>query len=108
MLSLTFSLIGPLFHHRFALAEAAAAQPVFNDLVATRAMLVQQFQPTIATDGERSLIYIAGRFTHAVVKRPKAGDFRVQGHLGGRSEIYTPTADEIEFGTRVLEVHDFV
>jgi len=46
-------------------------------------MLVQPFMPSIATTGEYSLILFAGEFSHAVVKRPKPADFRVQPHLGG-------------------------
>jgi uncharacterized protein YbjT (DUF2867 family) len=29
------------------------------------------------------LVFLDGAFSHAVVKRPKAGDFRVQSHYGG-------------------------
>ena len=46
-------------------------------------MLVQPFMASIAAEGEYSLMLFAGQFSHAIVKRPKAGDFRVQPHLGG-------------------------
>lgn len=51
-----------------------------------RAMMVQPFLPSVATEGEYSLLLFGGRFSHAVVKRPKPGDYRVQPHLGGREE----------------------
>ncbi|MGE0492911.1 MAG: RimK family alpha-L-glutamate ligase [Vulcanimicrobiota bacterium] len=47
--------------------------------------LVQPYLPSVACDGEFSLIFLDGRFTHAIRKQPAAGDFRVQEHLGGRS-----------------------
>lgn len=47
--------------------------------------LVQPYLPSVAHDGELSLVFLDGRFTHAVRKQPAAGDFRVQEHLGGRS-----------------------
>ena len=53
------------------------------DEVAGRRMLVQPFMASIAAEGEYSLMLFAGQFSHAIVKRPKAGDFRVQPHLGG-------------------------
>ena len=46
--------------------------------------LVQPLMPGILTDGEYSLFFFAGRFSHAIVKRPASGDFRVQEQFGGR------------------------
>ena len=51
-----------------------------------RRMMIQPFVETIA-DGEYSLILFDGALSHAVVKRPRTGDFRVQPHLGGRTEV---------------------
>lgn len=48
-----------------------------------RPMIVQPLIEEIAKTGEFSLMLFGGEFSHAVVKRPKAGDFRVQPHLGG-------------------------
>jgi len=53
-------------------------------------MLVQEFLPAIETSGEWSLIYIAGRFSHAVRKRARKGDFRVQQEFGGSIELAEP------------------
>lgn len=46
-------------------------------------MIVQPLIEEIARTGEFSLMLFDGEFSHAVVKRPKTGDFRVQPHLGG-------------------------
>ena len=35
--------------------------------------MIQEFQPTITTVGEYSLVFVQGVFSHAVVKRPKIG-----------------------------------
>ena len=51
--------------------------------VAGRRMLIQPFMASIAAHGEYSLMLFAGRFSHAMLKTPKSGDFRVQPHLGG-------------------------
>lgn len=45
-------------------------------------VLVQEFLPSIR-DGELSLVYIEGRFSHAVRKCPAAQEWRVQAPLGG-------------------------
>ena len=46
-------------------------------------MIVQPLIEEIARTGEFSLMLFDGEFSHAVVKRPRSGDFRVQPHLGG-------------------------
>ena len=53
------------------------------DSIAGKQMLIQPFQPAIAEEGEYSLFYFAGTFSHAILKRPAKGDFRVQEFLGG-------------------------
>lgn len=47
-------------------------------------VLVQAFLPAIEDRGELSLVYLAGEYSHALCKRPAAGDFRVQDRHGGR------------------------
>ena len=53
--------------------------------------LVQPFLPEIQTDGEWSLMFVDGEFTHAVVKRPAAGDYRVQEEYGGHATVTEPS-----------------
>ena len=48
--------------------------------------LLQPFLPEIQTGGELSLLFFDGVFSHAVCKRPKAGDYRVQFQFGGSNE----------------------
>ena len=63
-----------------ALASGAIRRPV----------LVQPFVEEIQTRGEWSLIFIETEMTHAVLKRPAAGEFRVQPRLGGTVETPEP------------------
>jgi glutathione synthase/RimK-type ligase-like ATP-grasp enzyme len=65
-------------------------------------MLIQPFQKAIEGDGEYSLMLFGGRFSHAIVKRPKAGDFRVQPHLGGRDEPCDPPEGAIDLARTAL------
>ena len=55
----------------------------FASLIARGDVLVQEFIPEVILHGEWSLIFIDGTFSHAGIKRPKAGDFRVQEEHGG-------------------------
>jgi len=61
--------------------------------VAGHRMMIQPYLPTIAEEGEYSLFYFGGNFSHAIIKRPAAGDFRVQEQYGGYEEaVMPPTA----------------
>ncbi len=61
--------------------------------VAGRRMMIQPYQAGIASEGEYSLFYFDGNFSHAIIKRPAAGDFRVQDQYGGFEEaIIAPEA----------------
>ena len=53
------------------------------DAFALSPLMVQPFVQSVVTHGEFSLIYFGGRFSHAIVKKPKPKDFRVQEEHGG-------------------------
>ena len=69
--------------------------------VAGRRMMVQPFQPTIA-NGEWSLILFGGDLSHCILKTPKAGDFRVQPHLGGIDTPCVPPAGALDLARAAL------
>jgi glutathione synthase/RimK-type ligase-like ATP-grasp enzyme len=64
--------------------------------------LVQPFVPEIVSDGEWSLLYFAGEFSHAVIKRPATGDYRVQDEFGGSVEPVQPNAATLAAADRAL------
>ncbi|MBA4308069.1 MAG: hypothetical protein C0429_15160 [Sphingopyxis sp.] len=49
-------------------------------------MMIQPYLANIADEGEYSLFYFAGQFSHAIIKHPAKGDFRVQDQFGGYEE----------------------
>jgi len=58
-----------------------------------RGALVQPFLPEIQ-NGELSLLFFDGVYSHAALKRPAAGDYRVQFQYGGTNED-TEVSDEL-------------
>jgi glutathione synthase/RimK-type ligase-like ATP-grasp enzyme len=75
---------------RFRADEAGALEAEFAALGAREDMLVQPYLASVAVEGEWSLLYFGGRYSHAVLKRPKAGDFRVQFNHGGGAVAAEP------------------
>src|SRR6185503_1367686 len=60
---------------------------------AARTWMLQPFVRAVEGEGEMSLFYFAHRYSHAVIKRPRAGDFRVQEEHGGHIAPAQPAAD---------------
>ncbi|MBB2923516.1 RimK family alpha-L-glutamate ligase [Cellulomonas cellasea] len=85
---------------RFATGSAEAADHL-RTLTATGDVLVQPYLPEILA-GERSVVVIGGRVSHAVRKTPAAGEFRVQAEYGGTDTAHTPTAAEVEVAHAAL------
>jgi glutathione synthase/RimK-type ligase-like ATP-grasp enzyme len=90
---------------RVAADDGASHQTRFEALLAKSpsGVMVQPFLPEIQEDGEWSLIFLGGVFSHAVVKRPADGDFRVQHDFGGTVERREPSESLVAEAQAVLE-----
>ncbi len=64
--------------------------------------ILQPFLPAVGEEGELSLFYFDGDFSHAVTKVPVPGDFRVQQQFGGVSHRVDPWPGALEAAARVL------
>jgi glutathione synthase/RimK-type ligase-like ATP-grasp enzyme len=62
----------------------------FSELLQTGDIIVQSFVEEIVTKGELSLIFFNKVFSHAICKKVKTGDFRVQTQFGGTAEPIQP------------------
>lgn len=57
--------------------------PNLVKVFADRSFMVQPFINAIVDEGEFSLFYFSGEYSHTILKSPKHGDFRVQEEHGG-------------------------
>lgn len=71
-------------------------------LLTTGPMLVQRFVPEVLTEGEWSLMYFHGEWSHAVRKRARTGEFRVQEEHGGTVEFADADAAMLAAAERAL------
>lgn len=69
---------------------------------ADRPCMVQPFIAAIQTEGEFSLFYIGGQFSHAIRKCPKPRDFRVQEEHGASINAVAPEPELLGRGDEVL------
>lgn len=79
-------------------------QARLSEILVSSGALVQQFVPEIKTNGEWSFIFFARKFSHAVLKQPKEGDFRVQEQFGGYLHRTSPSLGLIEQAQRVVDL----
>ena len=70
------------------------------------AAMIQPYLPSIEDEGEVSLLYFDGAFSHAVRKTPRAGDFRVQPEYQGVITTHRPVDDERAAAEAVLAAVD--
>ena len=90
--------------YRTSPATARDDQPRLDEILRRSGAMIQKFVDEITTTGEWSLIFFAGKFSHAVLKRPQDGDFRVQSDFGGTSHLHTPPAELITQAEEILRL----
>jgi len=67
-----------------------------------RRCLAQPFLPAVV-EGEATLLYFNGAFSHALLKRPAEADYRTQSIFGARETPLAPSADQLSAAERALE-----
>ena len=65
--------------------------------------IVQEFQKNIIKSGEVAVILFGGKYSHAVLKKAKKGDFRVQDDFGGTVETITPSKEIIDLAEKAIK-----
>ncbi len=64
--------------------------PNLKECFDQKEFMLQPFMRSIVEEGEFSLFYFNGQYSHAIVKKPKSDDFRVQEEHGGQLSLITP------------------
>jgi glutathione synthase/RimK-type ligase-like ATP-grasp enzyme len=68
----------------------AGAQAALDEVLAHSDAMIQPYLEEIEAEGEWSFIFLDGAFSHAALKTPASGDFRVQAEHGGSARKQTP------------------
>ncbi|MEA3460581.1 MAG: hypothetical protein U9R49_01800 [Bacteroidota bacterium] len=88
--------------YRFKAGESDSYEQVLRNLLQEEAMMIQEFQHQVPEKGELSFVVIGGTCTHAMLKKAKIGDFRVQDDFGGTLHPYKASEEEIAFAEAVV------
>lgn len=74
----------------------------FNNLIQHEDFMLQEFQYNVVSKGEVAFMLFNGEYSHAILKKAKQGDFRVQDDFGGTVHEYNPSKSEIEFAIKSI------
>lgn len=88
--------------YRVTRESAAEVEAAVQPLLAAESFIVQPFQDAVVREGEDTLMVLNGRYTHAVRKKVRAGDFRVQDEHGGTVHDYEPTPEQRDLAERAM------
>ncbi|GAC15495.1 ATP-grasp domain-containing protein [Aliiglaciecola lipolytica] len=89
------------YTYRLTLDAVLAEEQGLSEVFSTRGYMIQPFIKSVVNEGEYSLFYFNGKFSHCIVKVPKHNDFRVQEEHGGQlrsveaEEPLLETANEV-------------
>lgn len=86
-----------------SLSTSSNDQQRLDEILKHSGALIQEFRSEIVETGEWSLIFFQREFSHAVLKQPSAGDFRVQEELGGIIRTAVPSDSLINQAERTLK-----
>lgn len=77
---------------------------IVQSTFANRSYMVQPFIQSIVDEGEYSLFYFNGEYSHAILKTPEIGDFRVQEEHGGLIQSTVVTISIANAGKRIMDI----
>lgn len=72
-----------------------------------RAAMIQPFLPAIVEEGEFTLFFVEGQFSHGVRKRPGPGEYRIQSLYGGYESDYAPSPADLAQAQAVVAALPF-
>jgi glutathione synthase/RimK-type ligase-like ATP-grasp enzyme len=79
--------------YRLTLENLNEQADVLKAVFAQREFMLQPFLTGIIDEGEYSLFYFAGHYSHSILKQPESGDFRVQEEHGGQLRSIQPNEE---------------
>jgi glutathione synthase/RimK-type ligase-like ATP-grasp enzyme len=81
-----------------------AGQEALNKILNESGAIIQKFIGEISEKGEWAFIFFKGKYSHAVLKKTAANDFRVQEKYGGSTETGTPPAYLVETAGNIIKI----
>lgn len=96
--------VGTNSQHTFVLDEYVSADLLskLEKTFANRPFFVQPFMTNVQSEGEYSLFFFGGEYSHAILKKPEQGDFRSQEEHGAEIKSVVATSKQIMAAEKLL------
>lgn len=96
--------VGTNAQHQFVLARPIPDEVMskLQHVYQERPFFVQPFIRNIQSDGEYSLFFLGGQFSHATQRIPEQGDFRSQEEHGAEVRTIEASSEQIDAAERLL------
>ena len=88
---------------RLTQEQAKKFTPKLEEIFKCKNHMIQPLMQNIINEGEFSVFFFADEYSHAVLKKPKAQDFRVQEEYGGILTLVTPEKSLLDCARQVLQ-----
>ncbi len=82
--------------------ESSSAHAELIKYFGNSSFLVQPFVKSIIDEGEYSLFYFGGCYSHSILKTPKKGDFRSQEEHGSKLQLVKAGGELLKSGEKAL------
>jgi len=89
--------------HRVSPENVGNVFELLREVNLHKGLMLQPFIEEVVSPGEYSLMYFANEYSHAVLKTPRPGDFRVQPRYGGEQVTATVAPEIVTQARGVLE-----
>ncbi len=91
------------FTYRLHPEQFESALSELQQVFAAREYMIQPFLKTVVEEGEYSVFYFGGEYSHTILKTPKNRDFRVQEEHGGLIKGVAAEAELLDAANLILQ-----
>lgn len=100
--------VGTNSKHQFMLRDPVSHEQLetLKQVYRERPFFVQPFVSNAQTEGEYSLFFFGGEYSHAILKTPEQGDFRSQEEYGAEIKSVVATAEQVGAAEKLLALVD--
>ena len=93
-------------HLNFLIKTAADIDKAVQKVLDRSEVMIQPFVESVLTDGEVSLLFFGGKYSHAL-RKFALGDYRIQAQYGGQVAAFEPSMELIHFAEKALAAVPF-
>ncbi|MCJ7740558.1 hypothetical protein MUP32_04565 [Candidatus Microgenomates bacterium] len=89
--------------HKVTTETVKPIQSKYDQLVNRGDVMIQPLMKEVVTEGEYSFVFLGGRFSHAILKKPKSNEFRTNYRFGGTCQRVEPAEKLLLQATTIMK-----